>query len=1007
MEKPKNSVAPTPTAQGVGSYKVLYLFSGPLRPDDGLGKFLHELGIECVYVDLEVNASYDLLDQDVWERISEGLPMYDGYMMSPPCCAFSMARRGNSGPQPLRAAEGKEIYGLRTLKPEDKKRVQEGNVLALRAHSTASQATQCRKPWILEQPHEREGKPSMFKLEEYRELEKEQGVQRATFDQCRFGCEFEKKTDLLANFELGPEFHQLCNHPPKWWRVPWSGEWVWASHPPLRGKQVAVEAHMWNPGMLRTMEPQGDYITRRAAAYPADLNRALARALAGAVKAAARTEVPKSIAKPKFNVDPKPVRALQFGKSQNVETQVDDRHSLRNVRNWVNDKMRFIGVQAKNIIEDSLSQNADVENCIWENISQHQRPEDVRIPEPWLDHVRSRIIDLFFRNDSSIDVRQLAEPQTGIYETKIRGRLLHAWSCIVGDPGANAAKWIFEGAPAGLEMDSKDLDGMFPKVEDDELGMDEINLDTDFGSFSNYTGVEEDSEAFEALESYYEKGFMLKFRSLGDVERHLGCKPTLSKLGCIKKMKYNPDTDQYTYKARIILDCKRSGVSKRAQRTHKSMLPRATDAVLSVLHLMAQKRPGQEIQLFIADIVDAFWLVPLHVSERRYFCAYLRGHYYLFTRTAQVSRMAPLTFAAIMSVASRWIQSLSDEYAMQVYVDDPLVAILAEPQRIKRLACVIASAWMIMGFPLAFHKATLAPQLVWIGVQLEVKVDSVVAEIPESKVSELIKLLRDTLRSNLVSIKSLRSLTGKLTSVASVIQVWRPFVQQLYKAMHVQDTRAPKGCVWVKQIQHTIAWLLTLGPVVVITWDASPYGMGGTLQISGTFVSFFAIPITKEDQDILQTEAGDCRGQQVWEALAGLVALRAWSPHWQHFPVVLQVRNDNVGALTLFSTLKGGSPALSLIAREFALDLGKATCRPALVQHLPGITNKTCDALSRRYDPHFTFELPRCLLHAKPILPPARDKAWWRSLQLTAPSSSSAAPLADSKGIRSRSPRRK
>ena len=312
---------------------------------------------------------------------------------------------------------------------------------------------------------------------------------------------------------------------------------------------------------------------------------------------------------------------------------------------------------------------------------------------------------------------------------------------------------------------------------------------TDFGSFTNYTGVEEDNEAFDALESYYEKGFMLKFRTLDDVERHLGCKPTLSKLGCIKKMKYNPDTDQYTYKARIILDCKRSGVSKRAQRTHKSVLPRATDAILSVLHLMAQKQSGQDIQLFIADIVDAFWLIPLHVSERRYFCAHLRGQYYLFTRTAQGSRMAPLTFAAIMSVASRWVQSLSNEYAMQVYVDDPLVAILAEPHRTKRLACVIASAWMIMGFPLAFHKATLAPQLVWIGVQLEVKDDTVVAEIPASKVSELIKLLKDTLGSNLVSIKSLRSLTGKLTSVASVIQVWRPFVQQLYKAMHVVNTK--------------------------------------------------------------------------------------------------------------------------------------------------------------------------------------------------------------------------
>ena len=141
IERPRNSAAPTPTAQGVGSSKILYLFSGPPRPDDGLGKFLDELGIECVCVDLEVNELHDLLDQDVWEGVSQDLPMYDGFMLSPPCCTFSMARGGKGGPQPLRAAEGKEIYGLKTLKPEDKKRAHEGNVLASRAQSTASHGT--------------------------------------------------------------------------------------------------------------------------------------------------------------------------------------------------------------------------------------------------------------------------------------------------------------------------------------------------------------------------------------------------------------------------------------------------------------------------------------------------------------------------------------------------------------------------------------------------------------------------------------------------------------------------------------------------------------------------------------------------------------------------------------------------------------------------------------------------------------------------------------------------
>ena len=83
--------------------------------------------------------------------------------------------------------------------------------------------------------------------------------------------------------------------------------------------------------MLRTVEPQGDYITRRAAAYPVELNRALAAALAKPVKASARTVAQPNIPVRNFSFDPKPTMALKNGKSGIVDTQVDDRFSLRNV----------------------------------------------------------------------------------------------------------------------------------------------------------------------------------------------------------------------------------------------------------------------------------------------------------------------------------------------------------------------------------------------------------------------------------------------------------------------------------------------------------------------------------------------------------------------------------------------------------------------------------------------------------------------------------------------------
>ena len=167
--------------------------------------------------------------------------------------------------------------------------------------------------------------------------------------------------------------------------------------------------------------------------------------------------------------------------------------------------------------------------------------------------------------------------------------------------------------------------------------------------------------------------------------------------------------------------------------------------------------------------------------------------------------------------------------------------------------------------------------------------------------------------------------------------------------------------------------------------------MGATLQVSGQLIEFFAIPIDPIDETTLQTPKGSSEGQQVWEALTGLVALRVWSKYWQGQRAKLHVRGDSVGALTLFSTLKSGSPPLTKIARGFALDLGKAEYRPDLVQHIPGIVNKVNDCLSRRFQPGQTFQLPQCLNKARPIRPFRRDDKWWKSI--AAPLSSSATPV--------------
>ena len=153
---------------------------------------------------------------------------------------------------------------------------------------------------------------------------------------------------------------------------------------------------------------------------------------------------------------------------------------------------------------------------------------------------------------------------------------------------------------------------------------------------------------------------------------------------------------------------------------------------------------------------------------------------------------------------------------------------------------------------------------------------------------------------------------------------------------------APPGCIWVKQIRPALLWFqaFLLGrsgslkltylasaynntrKKVRIVGDASIYGLGAYLMIDQQVVSWYS------SETFLGLRIGDHKTQQTAECLNLLVALRNWKEHWTTERVCLEVRADNITALTMVLTLKGSSPAVNQIARELALDLGDASISP-------------------------------------------------------------------------------
>jgi hypothetical protein len=255
------------------------------------------------------------------------------------------------------------------------------------------------------------------------------------------------------------------------------------------------------------------------------------------------------------------------------------------------------------------------------------------------------------------------------------------------------------------------------------------------------------------------------------------------------------------------------------------------------------------------------------------------------------------------------------------------------------------------------------------------------------------------LNANVISITLLRSVVGKASAIASVLFTWRPFLVELWGALFdaAASAGAPAGCLWTKQVATPLNWLrvflqeshcqfdrvytlssyLGQGPKVSIVCDASPFGLGAWLAIDGRVREYFADRIHTEDSEVLGIEPGSCKGQQAWESLTILVALRLWFPLWRGSRVQLRIASDNITALTMAANLKSSGRAVNIIAREMALDLAQALYAPDIVEHRPGVTNIAADMLSRRFDPSKIFILPDCLRDAQEVTLPRRGAKWW------------------------------
>ena len=314
---------------------------------------------------------------------------------------------------------------------------------------------------------------------------------------------------------------------------------------------------------------------------------------------------------------------------------------------------------------------------------------------------------------------------------------------------------------------------------------------------------------------------------------------------------------------------------------------------------------------------------------------------------------------------------------------------------------MLVIVWRALGFPLSFSKGKRGTNIVWISGALRVSSEAVDVSIKPAIVEDVRNLCGHFKAQNVIPVKQVRALAGKSSVMASVVFMLRPFLSDLWGALAGAgfQTSAPMHCIWSRQIAPAVSWIaafvdgtrgsltrsyalkcyLASSSEVEVCVDASPWGLGAYLAKHGAIVEYFHSSVSIEEASVLGQQIGKCESQQTFEALAVLVALRTWAAHWIGTRSRLRIRSDSVSALVMLLKLKVSGKGPNLIAREIALDMAEAIYQPEVLEHVPGITNKICDQLSRLSQPGKEAEFPEQLRGVTCIQITQRQRGYFRA----------------------------
>ena len=1010
----------------------------------------------AVSLDKKIDKELDLSNQAVMEELKNEVLKgeYDYVHGGFPCSSFSRARWSkNPGPKPVRSKD--EIYGLSTNSVEQQAEADLGTLMATSTTNVVeSHCVACRKRGVpesgtLENPPGDQQSGSAWDLGEVKKALMDMGGGMVDFNTCayqtskkrwyksaRWGGKLDGGLRDLSRVcrcpawvvheslvgkektEASGEYPDLlCNEIAakviRAWKRTLNLEW-WRNQVKIKGEEVSELQRKWLENEERKMDKSkpAPKVTKRVAPVPE--KEPMSKRLKSSHGTSEKREIDPVVDQPprrKVKRASSPVRIEEVPRTSGTQSkrevkELENDIALGGMRNPDKAVQRLWAVREQGAVlrdrwEDFAWRHPDC-HLVAKNYATNEANLQEELVAAWTQEMDGAMGDfeLYSALEDECKLRENFE-----YTSPLNKDLWLKWRVTTRDPDNALYTFMKDGVPLGMEQKIPTSNGVFPSARSEQQIVEDDGTEFEvLRGLNNYTSVQDQPDEAEIeIQRYISKGYVKKM-TWDEVEERLGKIGTVSKLALI--LKRRPDN---SIKRRIVIDLRRSGGNLRAKVDERLILPRISDVLRSLRKMRAlenravedaqtRKDTGEiETEIFLIDLKDAFCHFAIHKDELRHCVSpgVRPGEALVWVAMLFGFKAAPLLMARLSAALGRLIQSMVQphECMVQIYVDDILLVTTGSRQHREHMLSMVLHTLSALGMMLSLDKGERGTRLTWIGTTIELREDYVEFGIPEKMVKEVLQEITSWPKRGMVSCRTLRSITGKLSWISGILPRTRWCTSVFYRvtasgqesqrALNREDQRDKSGLVAVKRLGAALMWITKvlqgrMKKVMVrreelemtparwgLVTDASPLGLGATLiRINDAgycmIAEAYEARVSKEEARLLKQDYGEASSQAVMETYAVLRGLYKWQQKLVGETIVL--KSDSTVALAIAGKLSSPTPVLNYLAGEIAYAMEEFDIPAFQRQFLPGKLNVEADWLSRA---HSRPAMPRALVDIK------------------------------------------